>query len=131
MIKWKNEYKTNNPIIDAQHKQLFELAMESEILLLDEFVYDKYDDILSKLTELKTYTEYHFKTEENLMELSNYLGIESHKQMHEDFICTIGDLMSRDIDENQTLLLSETLDFLVNWIITHICKIDIVMASSL
>ena len=64
MIRWQDKYALGVVQIDEQHRKLFEIAGEIEALLNDEFITDKYDDIVAILRELKDYTIQHFKDEE-------------------------------------------------------------------
>ena len=131
MIEWNDSYKTGHSLIDTQHKRLFEIGAEAEALLKDEFAFDKYDDIMTVMNELKEYTLYHFKCEEGLMEASNYKGINAHKLIHIGFIAKIEDVLNRDIDENQSAVLLQTLDFVIEWIIDHIKETDCYMVTEL
>ena len=63
MIRWQDKYALGVVEIDEQHRRLFEIAGEIEVLLNDEFITDKYDDIVAILGELKDYTIQHFKDE--------------------------------------------------------------------
>lgn len=46
MAMWKDEYSIGMPLIDKQHKKLFEIVNRIQILLSDEFITDKYDGII-------------------------------------------------------------------------------------
>ena len=122
MYEMKEEYKIGVEHIDEQHKKLFELADKAYMLLKDEFSLDKYDKIVQILEELKEYTIFHFKSEEEYMESINYKRLFTQKIEHEKFIKTLEDIDLRHIDENQDESLVKMLNFLNDWLTEHILK---------
>lgn len=124
MYEMKEEYKIGVEIIDKQHEQLFNLADKAYLLLKDEFALDKYDKIVHIIEELKEYTIFHFKSEEEYMERINYKRLFSQKVEHNEFIKKLDELDLRHIDENQDQSLSGVLKFLNDWLTDHILKND-------
>ncbi|MCM0647693.1 hemerythrin family protein [Clostridium swellfunianum] len=124
MIKWKEDYVLGIEIIDEQHKKLFEIAERAFNLLKDEFRTDKYDAIIEILGELKDYTVFHFKSEEDYMMSIGYRKVLSHKVYHNDFIETINNVDLSKIDKNQDEYIMELLGFVVKWIDEHILQQD-------
>ena len=76
-MKWRDEYLIGIDKIDEQHKRLFEI---SEVL--DKT--NEINEVKDILLYLKEYMEFHFVTEESLMEKYKYEGLEEHKQLHKD-----------------------------------------------
>lgn len=124
MIKWKEDYIIGVDKIDEQHKKLFEIANKAYELLKNEFCIDKYDRIVEILDELKEYTVYHFKSEEEYMISIGYKKFLSHKVEHDEFIKKINNIDFKSIDEDQDKYLLETLEFVVSWISVHILRRD-------
>ena len=124
MYEMKEEYKIGVELIDEQHKKLFELANKAYILLKDDFSLDKYDKIVHILEELKDYTIFHFKSEEEYMESINYKKLFTQKIEHEEFIKKIEAIDLRNIDEKQDESLVKILNFLNDWLTEHILKTD-------
>ena len=124
MYNMKEEYKIGLDHIDKQHEKLFELADKAYMLLKDEFAVDKYDKIVEIINELKEYTIFHFKSEEEYMESINYKGLFSQKLQHEKFINVLQELDFKQIDENQDESLIKMLDFLNYWLSDHILISD-------
>ena len=120
----KEEYKIGVELIDEQHKKLFELADKAYLLLKDDFSLDKYDKIVHILEELKDYTIFHFKSEEEYMESINYKRLFTQKIEHEKFIKVLEDINYRDIDEKQDESLVKMLNFLNEWLTEHILRND-------
>lgn len=124
MYEMKEEYKIGVEHIDEQHKKLFELADEAYMLLKDDFTLDKYDKIVHILEELKDYTIFHFKSEEEYMESINYKRLFSQKVEHAEFIKKIEAIDLNHIDENQDDGLVKILNFLNDWLTEHILRND-------
>lgn len=124
MYEMKEEYKIGVANIDEQHKKLFELADKAYMLLKDELAVDKYDKIVHILEELKEYTMFHFKSEEEYMESINYKRLFTQKIEHEQFIKTLENVDYSAIDAKQDESLVKILNFLNDWLVEHILKTD-------
>lgn len=124
MIKWKEEYRLGVDLIDQQHIRLLEIANSAYELLQDDLIRDKYDSIVAIINELKEYTVYHFKCEEEYMASISYKRLLSQKVDHNDFIEKMDTIDLNKIDNGQNEYLIGILDFVVNWIDYHILKKD-------
>jgi hemerythrin len=124
MYEMKEEYKIGVELIDKQHEKLFELADKAYMLLKDEFALDKYDKIVHIIEDLKDYTVFHFKSEEEYMESINYKRIFTQKIEHNEFVKKLEGIDLRNIDENQDESLVKMLNFLNDWLTEHILKND-------
>lgn len=124
MIKWQDAYNIGVASIDEQHRQLFVIANQAYDLLRDDLRVDKYDAIVAILAEMREYTVYHFKCEEEYMLSIGYRKFLSHKAEHADFIAKIDEVNLDKIDENQDQYLRSTLDFICLWITEHILGRD-------
>jgi len=124
IFKWKDTFCTGIEEVDVQHKRLFELGSELyEIVTLNDG-FDHYDELVEILENLKDYTIYHFEHEEKLMEKYNYELIEEHKVEHRKFIEKIADVETENLDEKQKKIMLTMIEFIANWISTHILKTD-------
>ena len=65
------------------------------------------------------YTQYHFKTEEKIMDLINYSDAENHKAMHKSFYLEIVDQI-RKYEEGQPFVANKFIKFLKDWLLEHI-----------
>lgn len=124
LFKWRDTYSCNIESIDIQHKKLFEIGSRLYLILTMKDGLDHYDEIIEIVEELKEYTIYHFKCEEELMEKYNYEHLDVHKEEHEAFINKIIEIQSQDIDEKQSKISLEMIEFIANWIEGHILKTD-------
>ena len=119
---WKDDYSIGIKTIDEQHKKLIEIAGKLEDMLHTGESLDYYDYIIEAINELKEYTEYHFRYEEEKLKEFNYPELEEHRIQHLYFVNRIGKLAMKDIDNDQLEVISETLDFLARWFFSHILK---------
>jgi len=118
------KFKTGIPMIDEEHKTLFDIIGKIYKAIDVELVHDKFDLILDILDELKEYTRVHFADEENYMREIGYDGLAQQIILHEKFIETLEEVNLDHVDDNQEEYLFEVLDFLQNWLINHILKVD-------
>jgi len=124
MIKWNDKFSVNVAEIDNQHKQLFSLAENISSILAVNDGYDHYDEIMDTFHELKRYTLYHFDYEEKLMKNLAYTDFQIHKQEHDNFINEIVKLEKINVENEQKLVMTNILSFILDWISGHILKSD-------
>ena len=124
---FSNEYLTGIDLIDDEHRQLFALVNEVHALVRDDMIFDKYDEIMRILTELRSYTEMHFRDEETYMEQIHYADLDAQRRAHNAFIEKLVDINFEELeslDNNQQEYLQDVLDFLAKWLVNHILKMD-------
>lgn len=119
-----DQYKTGITLIDHEHERLFEIVKETKEVIQAELLYDKYDEIIHILNELKDYTVMHFQDEESYMERIGYTGLALQRYAHAAFVDRLNGINLDDVDDNQKEYLDELLQFLLNWLTNHILKMD-------
>lgn len=124
MYEFKEEYVTGIEQIDEEHKRLFEIADETYNLSRKEFLVDKYDQAIQILKELKEYATMHFEHEEAYMESIGYKKMFTQKVQHNAFCEKLNSWNLYDIDENSEEIVDEILNFLTNWLVSHILEHD-------
>lgn len=124
MYEMKEEYLTGIPQIDEEHTRIFELAEQAYQLLQDEHRYDKYDDLVYLVEELKNYTKYHFQHEEEYMESIDYQAIFIQRVQHKDFIEKLDDFNIDEEDSEHGDTIIDLLNLITEWLIDHILKMD-------
>ncbi len=129
MLKWKEEYLVGIDSIDEQHMKLIEIANRAYALLKNEFITDKYDKIVEIIGELKDYTVYHFSFEEEYMKSIGYKKLFSHIVLHGDFLEKVNAVNLDEIDNNQNEYLTRIMDFVCNWLVSHIVREDKLIAG--
>lgn len=129
MYEMKDEFKTGIEIIDNEHKILFEIADKIYNLSKNEFIIDKYDRIVNLIEELKGYAALHFRDEEAYMESINYKKMFTQKVDHDNFIKKLNQIDLNDLDANQEDYILELLDFINDWLVSHILEKDKLIAQ--
>lgn len=118
------EYMTGIALIDEEHKKLFEIIKETNDLIQEQLLHDKYDEIIHILEKLKEYTVLHFGDEERYMESIRYEGLGLQRIAHTAFVDRLNEINLDDLDDNQQAYLEELVEFLLGWLTNHILKMD-------
>ncbi|WP_022749836.1 bacteriohemerythrin [Lachnobacterium bovis] len=118
------KYFVGVKLIDDEHKRLFEIMEEANQIIHDESSFDKYDEIMDIVDELREYTEFHFSDEERFMKEINYPDLDKQMKAHIAFIEKLNEIDLENIDDDQQGYLNDLLAFLLNWLTTHILKMD-------
>lgn len=122
-----SKYMTGVTLIDDEHRRLFEIIKETNDLIHEELLHDKYDEIVRLITELKDYTEFHFSDEEALMAHIQYPGLDAQKRAHSAFIERLVEIDLSDLeemDDHQQDYLLDLIRFLLDWLTNHILGCD-------
>ncbi len=127
MYEMKPEYYTGIEFIDKEHARLFELARETHDLLYDDLLQDKSDQIVHLVSELIDYTKTHFSHEEAYQKSIHYAHLEAHAAQHRQFEDSLLEIDLEEIEHDfgsQNDTVENILQFLINWLINHIQKVD-------
>ncbi|MCH5275067.1 MAG: hemerythrin family protein [Lachnospiraceae bacterium] len=131
-LAFTKEYMSYIDFMDEEHSVLFDIIREANDLIIHSTTSDKYDAIIEIMNKLKNYTEGHFQHEEEYMEKIGYPKLEVQKVAHSAFIEKLGHLdlaQMQEIDENPMQYLSNIIDYLLNWLTTHIQYMDLQIAE--
>jgi len=116
LFEWDESMNVGYDQINEQHKKLISLINELHSAMLE----GKSKDVMSGiLGELKDYTVYHFKTEEDLFDKFDYSETNDHKTEHQAFVLKVGDFIS-EFESGKVGVSLELMNFLKNWLIQHI-----------
>ena len=107
---WDSTYSVCVGEIDEQHKQLVNLINELHSAMMARKAKEILGEIIDELIE---YTSYHFGTEEKYFDKFGYEETEAHKSIHKKFV-----------DNNKLFVSSKILNFLKDWLLTHIKVTD-------
>jgi len=116
---WNDSFLLNIDVIDNQHKKFFELF---DLIL----VLNKSKDAVKLSTvidELQDYAQYHFKTEETLMQNADSENFELHIIQHQFFINKIKEFTIAQ-NYNNPVLTTQIVVFMRKWLLMHITEID-------
>jgi hemerythrin-like metal-binding protein len=120
LLTWDNDYSVRNEELDTHHKILFDIFNQLYVAGTDSIYFKIFNEIL---TELDTYSKYHFKTEERYMQDVSFNDIERHRCLHKYFVSRVDDIKTRNNDGN-TEGCSELIFFLGNWLKHHVIEED-------
>lgn len=121
-VAWNDSYKLGNEQVDSQHRQLFELLSGLIGSCMDGSDTAKLQDTLDFLVN---YTVQHFADEEALQRSCGYPDYERHKQLHEDFKVTVGELVQRFTQHGSSEALNNDVNkIVVRWLVNHIHRED-------
>lgn len=85
---WEDKLNTGIPLIDIQHKTLFDLI--NYFYLMEEDLDEEKVEFILK--SIENYTLYHFSTEEKFFEKCNYDKKETHVIKHQEFTSLIEEI---------------------------------------
>ena len=119
-IVWEERFSVNIREVDRQHKVLIELINK---------LHSNREEgdprwIGDILTQLENYTVFHFDWEEKFMARYGYEESDKHKLIHKKFVAKIAEAR-RKFEAGRTEALGDgLLEFLQDWLLSHIMKVD-------
>ncbi len=127
---WSDKLATGIEVVDTQHQRLVELINQIGSLCAKEAGSEELKPVLD---ELLSYTVYHFKTEEQMMQQYEVNAEHQHNHLkaHEAF-CTQVSLALGIINsapQSSMNLLAHLLNYLTHWLLQHIMVVDLRMAK--
>ena len=121
-ISWDDNLKMGDEKVDTQHKCLFGLLSKLVGQCIDGSNVEMLQETLDFLVN---YTVQHFYAEESLQIQYNFPEYIKHKQMHEDFKLTVGDLVQRFTENGSSKALCDDVNkIVVRWLVGHIQQED-------
>jgi diguanylate cyclase (GGDEF)-like protein/hemerythrin-like metal-binding protein/PAS domain S-box-containing protein len=129
LFYWNTHLETGNGQIDGQHKRLFELTNNIADAVSGQGSLPEAPALLEELIE---YANTHFCDEEKLLCLSSLNTAKKHQHTcaHSAFLNQVQGIAAKS-DLAQAEAVNEILNFLVNWLVTHILKLDHRMVQAL
>ena len=120
LIQWDSTFSVNVAEIDKQHQKLVALIND----LNDAMKQGKGKDILAEtIGALFNYAGNHFAFEEEYFDKFGYPAAASHKLEHANFVKKVSEFKN-GFDSGQLALTVEIMNFLKDWLKTHIQVID-------
>lgn len=119
-VEWSKDFSVKVSLMDDEHKVLFNLINDLNNAMLDGQSSDKIGQILDSLIN---YTEYHFSHEENMLKKISYPGISEQEKYHKMFVNKMKEFKT-DLEVGEILLSVKIIDFLKDWLVSHIVNID-------
>jgi hemerythrin-like metal-binding protein len=120
LLRWSSNLSVGLDCIDDQHKMLVDLINELHQAMGNGSGKTAVGGVLSKLVD---YTKTHFKFEEDLFEKHGYEETTEHKGVHAKLVGQLADFQEQ-FKTGESDISIELLEFLKEWLITHIKKTD-------
>ncbi len=128
-ITWTNDLFVGIEMIDEQHKMLIKHLSDLSQALESQQGPAKIGKTLNFLID---YTHFHFTAEERHMAENGYPELENHRNMHEAFKVSLGNLEEDLLEEGATQSIADSIDaLLVKWLFGHIREVDVAFGSFL
>ena len=123
MITLTADLRTNVPLMDGQHKELFDFINAVETSK------DVNEDVAKAIDFLSAYVIKHFNEEEALMREKNYPEYEWHRNWHQGYVNAVYNLKEEFVKNGPSEAFSEMLNkSIMNWIQRHIQNVDMKFA---
>ncbi len=120
-VEWSTNYSVGIPVIDEQHRELFELT---NTLISYYEKNDDFDIFITFLNFLFDYTVDHFSTEEKYLSELLSDALNSQREEHEIFKEQVAKAVNKELEHDTSYRRSLIL-FLQNWIKYHIINSDV------
>lgn len=122
MISWSPSLEIGVPIIDSQHRELFERAAQFEAAVHAGFTGSRLGEVFGFLAE---YARTHFASEERLMGAVGYPGTSEHLREHREFTRRLSLLVPLwDAEGDSTVVVQLLRDFIATWLAEHVSSSD-------
>ena len=123
-LTWSDDLAVGNHFIDHDHQKLIDMVNRLHVLMGE----GKGKDVIGKvLHNLITYTQEHFRREEDLMRNIKFPGLKEHQEEHDKLLNQVLELQKK-FDSGAATLSIQVLHFLRDWLINHIGKSDMQLA---
>jgi len=114
---WADNLSVRVPAIDTDHKELIRLINAAGEPSL------RGRDTLQVCKDLVSYTLYHFRREETIMEACEYPDIVEHKERHRALEAKVKAFLVR-LEAGDITARTDLRDFLRDWLVSHIMNVD-------
>jgi len=126
-FEWDEKLSTGIPVIDEQHRKLVSFVNQLHEAMLQRRGKEVFGGIIDGLAK---YTVYHFATEEKAFAAHGYEDAPGHVKAHKALLARVEEIALKHARGELTVT-SETLNFLIEWVGTHIMKDDMRYVPSL
>ena len=117
---WDQSFSTSVALFDEHHKNLFAMVNELSDAMQHKRSKDAIGNVLQRLI---TYTGTHFAAEEEVFRKTNYPEEAAHVKLHRELVAQAVALQQK-FNSGETLLTQEVIEFLQDWLVTHIKGTD-------
>lgn len=119
-IVWNEAMSVGHPALDFDHQRL--IGIINRLWDADSFGNRQIIEFI--LDDLVNYTEFHFKREEEIIEQCGYPELDRHRRIHQGICRRIEEIRWEYFQGIRDELMNDILNFLTNWLKTHILEED-------
>jgi hemerythrin-like metal-binding protein len=120
LITWSDRMSVGVERIDKQHRQLIDLLNSLHAEMMAGRGLQAVSEVLDNLIK---YAKTHFATEETLFRNHGYPQSQAHKQEHDE-LTDKAIALQREVSSGRATLTLPTMNFLKDWLSSHILKSD-------
>jgi hemerythrin-like metal-binding protein len=120
LMTWSDKYSVGVKAIDAQHSTLVASLNELHDAMMKGQAQNVVGPLLQKLVK---YTVDHFASEEAMMKTAKYPDLVAHHAKHVELTKQVSDFVGR-YEKGEIALNMQLMNFLRDWLTTHILKED-------
>lgn len=120
-IQWDQSYSVGINTFDQHHQNILKLLNTLEESAKTEGTSSA--QVIDALKELLDYSVYHFNAEERELQAYNYPNLQQQKNEHKKFTAKIENFSAMYLAGSEPNV-SDVIDFLRKWILTHIHEVD-------
>ncbi len=132
LFQWDKNLETGLGTVDHQHRKLVDIVNRLGSLIADDDDIRLVNNIDELFDDLVKYTLYHFTEEEKLSDRANvdsrHCG--PHRREHQLFVEEVG-LMYQGMASGGADYGRKLLEYLLNWLVSHIVGLDMAMARQI
>ena len=125
LFKWSKGHSVYLPEVDAEHRNLCQMAAELHKTALAGGKSEQLKPILLNLLEA---ADEHFRHEERLMKVVHYSAFEWHKRQHDTVRKRLRQAIKR-VEAGETEACMDFLKFLGTWLVDHMTVTDRMMGA--
>jgi hemerythrin len=120
IFRWKEIYAISNKQIDAEHKRLFEIAIEA----VNYQGSDVKQHAKTQVVELYNYMKVHFKNEEEYMQSIHYPFYDLHLKQHDNIIEQMNLFIKEIPILSPEIFERKLIEYIDIWLVNHIIHED-------
>jgi hemerythrin-like metal-binding protein len=120
LVTWTDKLSLGIKEIDNQHKKWIDIINQLNEAMRSGKSKEVLEDVFKQLID---YTDFHFKTEEQLFEKYGYPEKLSHKMVHQKMVNEVKNYYN-DFKSGKLTVSLNLMQLLSNWLLDHIQKVD-------
>jgi hemerythrin len=124
-IEWNSDLETGVKLMDEQHIRLVEIYNELHDAMMIGKAHKQMNEILDSLI---SYTEKHFREEEEYMETAKYHELKHHQIEHQQLLDKVK-VFQRKMTRDEERISKPVVKFLEFWLKNHILGTDMSFAE--